>query len=68
MIMMAPTITVDHAVGTPVTTLMTIEVANSRMPSASDRVTRNSPAESVVTRRPKRRCSSSYEVTRSPRK
>ena len=49
-------------VGTPVTTLMTIEVAKSRMPSASERVTRKRPAESVVTRRPKRRCSNSYEV------
>ena len=36
---------VAHSVGTPVTTLITIDVANSRMPSASDRVTRKSPAD-----------------------
>ena len=54
--------------GTAVTTEMTRAVANSRMPSASDRVRRKMPAAAVLTAVPKRRCSSSYDVNSSPRK
>jgi hypothetical protein len=45
--------------GTCVTTAMTRAVVNRRMPSASDRVPRKITADSVLTRVPKRRCSSS---------
>src|SRR3954471_3535243 len=38
------------------------------MPSASERVTRNNPAETVLTEGPKRCCRSWYDVTSAPRK
>ena len=44
--------------GTPVTMAITRAVANRRMPSASERVIRNSPAATVLTPDPKRCCSS----------
>jgi hypothetical protein len=52
----------------PVTTEMTRAVANSRMPSASERVTMNSPALRFLTAGPKRWRSRSYDVSRSPAK
>ena len=48
--------------GTPVTTAITSAVANRRMPSASERVSRKMTADSVLHARPNRRCSSSYDV------
>ena len=57
-IMAAPSTTIVIETGTPVTIEMTSAVANSRMPSASDRVTRNSPAATVLTAVPKRCCRS----------
>ncbi len=60
--------TTVQGTGTPVTTAITSAVANRRMPSASDRVIRKMSAAVVLTEVPNRRCSSSYEVKRSPRK
>ena len=67
-IIAAPSTITTQGTGTPVTTAMTSAVANSRMPSASDRVIRKMPADKCLHPVPKRRCSSSYEVNRSPRK
>ena len=57
-----------HVTGSCVTIAITSAVENSRMPSASDRVIRKITADSVLTRVPNRRCSSSYDVKRSPLK
>ena len=52
----------------PSTMEITSETANTRTPSASARVTRNTPAASLRMRSPKRRRISSYAVNISPRK
>ena len=57
-----------HVTGTCVTIAITNAVVNRRIPSASERVIRKMTADSVLTRVPNRRCSSSYDVNRSPRK
>ena len=68
MIIAMPRMTTAHVTGTFVTTEITSAVANSRTPSASERVARKISADRFFTRGPKRRCSSSYEVNSSPRK
>jgi hypothetical protein len=67
-IIAVPRMTTVQPTGMPVTTAITIAVAKSRTPSASVRVARKIPAASVLTGEPNRRCKSSYEVNRSPRK
>jgi len=58
-IIAAPSTSTVHVTGTAVTAEITSAVAKSRMPSASDRVSRNTPAPAVLTGDPNRRCRSS---------